>query len=308
MLRKLITAWLAAACLMDGALADKLKDVATIPDLADLTRAIGGDLVEVTSICAGRENVHSVRPAPSHLVALSRADVLVQQGLALEATWLPGLLQAARNEKIEPGQPGFINVSEGWEAIQVPADLSRQGGDLHPFGNPHMNLDPRAGRHIAGRILAGLVAVAPASRAAFEKNHAAFLERLTPAEARWKAISERLAGTQVVTYHLEFDYLAALYGIEIAGTVESKPGIPPTAAHLARLQETMKARGVRVVITAAWSNNKQAKSVAKAAGGSVLELPTLVGGASGADSWIAMQDVIHERLARALAPDAEEGD
>src|SRR5688572_29874785 len=117
MIQKLITALMAAACLAGGARADKLKVVATIPDLADVARAIGGELVEVTSICQGRENVHSVRPAPSHLVALSRADVLVQQGLALEATWLPGLLQAARNEKIEPGQPGFVNVSEGWEAI-----------------------------------------------------------------------------------------------------------------------------------------------------------------------------------------------
>jgi zinc/manganese transport system substrate-binding protein len=304
MIQKLFTVFLAAACLAGGARAEKLKVVATIPDLADLARAIGGERVVVTSICHGRENVHSVRPAPSDLVALSRADVLVQLGLALESTWLPGLLQAARNEKIQPGQPGFVNASEGWEAIQVPSDLSRQGGDLHPFGNPHMNLDPRAGRHIAGSILACLVAVAPGSRAEFEANHAAYLERLTEAEARWQAIGARLAGTKVVTYHQEFDYLAELYGIEIAGTVELKPGIPPTATHLVRLQETMKAGNVRVVLTAAWSNNKHAKSVAQKVGGRVLEVPTLVGGAPGADSWIAMQDLIHERLLEALVTGA----
>ena len=281
--------------------AEKLKVVATIPDLADIAREVGGARVEVTSICRGRENVHSMRPVPSHLVALSRADVLVQQGLGLEATWLPALILNARNEKIASGQPGFVTATEGWEPIGVPESVSRQGGDLHPFGNPHVNLDPRAGRHIAGVVLAGLSAVAPEHADEFEANHASYLARLEEAERRWATIGAQLSDCKAVSYHQEFNYLAQLYGIELVGTIEVKPGIPPTAAHLASLVERMERDGVKVILTAAWSNNKQVKSVSRRTGAEVVELPAMVGGTSKADTWIAMQDQIHNKLREACA-------
>ncbi len=301
MFKHLLTTFLVLGCLVARADAGKLKVVATIPDLADVAEELGGQRVEVRSICKGRENVHAMRPTPSDLVALSRADLLVQQGLALEATWLPGLLLNARNQKIAAGQPGFVNVSEGWEPINVPTDLSRRGGDVHPFGNPHMNLDPRAGRHMAARVLAGLVAVAPEHRAEFEANHAAWLERLTEAETRWAATGASLAGLKVVTYHQEFNYLAELYGLELVGTIELKPGVPPTAAHLANLIERMQAEKVEVILTAAWSNNKQVKSVSRKTGAMVVELPAMVGGTSKADTWIALQDQLHNKLREACA-------
>lgn len=295
---------LALSCLTSAApAAGKLKVVATIPDLADVASAVGGQRVEVTSICKGRENVHAVRPAPSHLVALSRADVLVQQGLALEGSWLPGLLMNARNKRIAAGAPGFVNVSEGWEAIEVPESVSRKGGDVHPFGNPHLNLDPRAGRHVAARVLAGLVVVDPAGREVYERNHAKYLETLAAAEVRWAELGAQLAGTRVVTYHQEFDYLARYHGIEVVGTIESKPGVPPTAAHLAQLIEDIEAREVGAILTATWSNDRQVDSVARRTGRPVIELPTMVGGAPGADTWIAMQDLIHARLVAVLAPE-----
>lgn len=308
MLRNSILMLCALACMTADAEAQrKLKVVATIPDLADIAREVGGERVEITSICEGRENVHSVRPVPSDLVALSRADVLVQQGLSLEGTWLPGLLMNARNQRIAAGAPGFVNVSEGWEAIEVPEEVSRKGGDLHPFGNPHMNLDPRSGRHVAGRVLAGLVGVAPEAREELEANHARYLERLGAAEKRWAELGASLAGTRVVTYHQEFDYLAALYGIEVLGTIETKPGIPPTAAHLAELMASMRAakdegRPVGAILTAAWSNNKQVASLSERTGTRVVELPTMVGGAKGVRTWIELQDRIHGRLVEVLAP------
>ena len=128
-----------------------------------------------------------------------------------------------------------------------------------------MNLDPRAGRHIAERILEGLVAVdaglADSVRGATTPPTSS---ASTEAEARWKEIGARLAGTKVVTYHQEFDYLAALYGIEIAGTVEPKPGIPPTPTHLARLsRDDEGGRSARRSLTAAWSNNKHVRRASR---------------------------------------------
>ena len=226
--------------------------------------------------------------------------------LALEATFIPNLLLAARNPGIQPGAEGFVNCSDGWEAIQVPVTLSRQGGDLHPCGNPHMNLSPRAGRHMAERILEGLERVDPDHAEEYRRNHAAWLEELEAAEARWAEQGAKWKGRKVVIYHQEYDYLCDVYGIEVVGKVEVKPGIPPTPNHIAGLIETMKREQVPVLLTAPWSNNRYAEDVAERTGAKVLELPNMCGGQKGTETWIGMMDLVHRELGEVFA-DEEPG-
>lgn len=296
---------IAALCTfaLAGHAADRLRVVCTIPDLADLARTIGGDRVDVTSICKGTENTHAVVTKPSHLVAVSRADVFVEVGLSLETAFVPGLLEGARNERIRPGKPGFVNVSEGFEAIEVPTALSRRDGDVHPQGNPHINLDPRFGRHAAARILASLVAVDPGSKAAYEARAAEYGKLLDAAEARWTTAEKAFAGRKIVVYHKEFAYLARVCGIDVVGSIEPKPGIPPTPNHLAELVGAMKQQSGLVIVTAPWSNGRDVERVAKESGARVVEIPNLVGGGS-AKTWIELMDLAHARLAEGfgLAP------
>src|SRR5262249_35455751 len=87
----------------------KIRAVATIPDLADMTRQVGGDLVDVTSLATGVEDIHAVPMKPSFAVLLNRADVLLLMGLEAEHAFLPGLLEAARNPKIVQDAPGYID-------------------------------------------------------------------------------------------------------------------------------------------------------------------------------------------------------
>ena len=284
-----------------GAAELPLKVVTTIPDLADLAREIGGDRVDVQSIAKGTMNVHAVPLKPSSLVAVNRADVFVQMGLSLEHTYVPGLLMKARNPAIQPGKPGFVNCSEGWEALDVPETLSRsQGADLHPLGNPHFNLDPRGGRHMADRILAGLTAVDPEGAESYRARHAAWVERYDAAKRRWDALGKRLARKRVVVYHEDFTYFLRYHGLDVVGTLEPKPGVPPTPRHLGTIVDRMREQDVRVVLTAKWSNNKSVRFVAEKTGALVVEGPVLVDGVPGADSWIEMMDVLHDRLAAAL--------
>lgn len=290
----------AVALCAPQAIAGRLRVVTTIPDLADIAREIGGDRVDVTSLTKGRENLHAVTVRPSHLVALSRADVLVQVGLSLESAFLPGLLENARNPKIRPGQPGFVNASVGWQAIDVPTVVTRKDGDIHPDGNPHLNLDPRGGRQIALRILAGFVASDPAGKSEYETRAAAYGQKLDEAEARWNAAAKDWKGRKIAVYHKEYDYLAARYGLEIVGTLETKPGIPSTPGHLAELVAVMKSAGNVAILTAPWSNGGEVEQVAKATGAEIVELPNQCGGIAGTDTWIGMQDLIHQRLAQAF--------
>jgi ABC-type Zn uptake system ZnuABC Zn-binding protein ZnuA len=284
-----------------GLAADEpLKVVTTLPELADIVQRIGGDRVAVQALCRGTENTHRVVTKPSHLAAMARADVFVQIGLSLEMAFVPGLMQSCRNRAIQPGAPGFVNASDGWEAIQVPEEISRASGDIHPQGNPHFNLHPAAGGHVAAQVLAGLVRVDPGSAEVYRRNHDAYCLELAAAEQRWAAASAAWKGQKVVVYHLEYDYLIAHYGLESIGSIELKPGVPPTPRHLAELVARMQSERPAAILTATWSNDKHVAELAKRTGTPVVELPNMAGGAERTRTWIGMMDVVHERLAQAF--------
>ncbi|MEQ1892928.1 MAG: metal ABC transporter substrate-binding protein, partial [Planctomycetota bacterium] len=298
--RRLILALLGLVALVPLAPArapGRLRVLTSIPDLADLVQAIGGERVEVDSITRGKENLHAVVARPSHLVAMSRADLFVEVGLSLEVAFVPGLLEGARNERVKPGAKGFVNVSEGWSALDVPAELSRKAGDVHPQGNPHLNLDPRAGRHMAQRIFEGLVRVDPEGEKAYRAGLDAYLAQLAPAEERWATLSAPWKGRKVVVYHQEYNYLAAQTGLEILAAIETKPGIPPTPNHIAELIQKMKAAGCKTILTAAWSRNKDVERLAEATGARIVELPNQCGGSGATSTWIGMMDELHARVA-----------
>lgn len=280
--------------------AEKLKVVATIPDLADLVREIGGEEVEVAVLAKGASNLHAVTARPSHLVAMHKAELFVQIGLSLESSFVPGLLESCGNPRIQPGAQGFVNASEGYAAIGVPVDLSRKGGDVHPHGNPHMYLDPRAGARMAERVLAGLVAVRPAKKAYFEERHAAWSKRLAAAAERWSKAGAAWKGRRVAGYHGDYDYVVAAYGMEQVGTIEELPGIAPTPNHLAAIVARLKERAPVTVLVASWSNNATVARVAEASGSTVCELPDRCDAEGKLSGWIAMMDELHARLAKAF--------
>ena len=279
---------------------DRLRVVATIPDLGTLAEEIGGEHVQVRSLSKGTENLHSVHVRPSMLIALSKAELFLQMGLSMEAAWLPELMIKAKNRRIQPGEPGFQNCSVGWEAIGVPKVLSRKEGDVHPEGNPHFNLDPAGGPHLAAKVHGALVRVDPANREAYDRNYEAWKKRLAEYQKRWKPIAEALADEKVVVYHTEYDYLARRLGMEVTASIEPKPGIPPSPGDVARVVKKMKADGVKVILTAAWSNNRQIADIARKTGARVVELPNQVNGASWATDWISLMDGLHGRLAEAF--------
>src|SRR5438445_1039133 len=100
--------------------ADKLKVVTATEDPASITREIGGDRVDVTSIAKGYQDPHFVEPKPSFLLLLRNADLLEVVGLELEIGWLPPLLEQSRNDKIRVGARGYLDVSQGVEILDRP--------------------------------------------------------------------------------------------------------------------------------------------------------------------------------------------
>jgi zinc/manganese transport system substrate-binding protein len=280
--------------------ADKVRVVATIPDLKSLTEAVGGDLVEVDSLTRGTQNFHDAEVRPSMMLKLRRADLLVENGLELDA-WVDVAVQGANNANIVRGGSGRIEVSRGVPLLEVPTTrVDRSMGDVHPLGNPHFSLDPGLTPTITQTILDGLARVAPQHRPTFERNRAEFLARIDAEMARWMKLMEPVKGAKVVVYHPDFIYFLNRFGLVQVGMIEDRPGIPPSPQHLATLIRQMKESGVKAVIVEPWNDVKLANRVAEEAGAKAYVMASSVGAVKGADNYIAAIEYNVTTLAKAL--------
>jgi zinc/manganese transport system substrate-binding protein len=297
-----ISAVLLAAGLEAGGAeaASKIRAVATTADLKALTEAVGGDLVEVDSLARGNQNPHDLEVRPSLMVKVRRADMLVINGLELDQ-WAEVVVQGANNPKVLPGMPGRVDASEGLPILEVPTTrVDRSMGDVHPGGNPHYTPDPGLAPQITANILAGLARLQPGSRAAFEKNRAEFLARLDQAMPAWVAALAPFKGAKVVQYHADFVYLFARFGLVKGGSIEDRPGIPATPAHLARLIQDMKQERIKLVVVEPWNDYKLAARVAQDAGAKVRILAPSVGALKEARTYLDTVDYNVRTLADGL--------
>ncbi len=295
----LVLLCLAAVAAPAAGAADKIRVVATIPDLKALTEAVGGDLVDVDALARPSQNPHDLEVRPSLMVKLRRAEVFVVNGLELDG-WAEVVVQGANNPAVGPGGPGRVDCSRGIPVLEVPAArVDRSMGDVHPSGNPHYTLDPAMAPIVTGNILEGLARVAPRHRPAFERQRATFLGRLEQAMARWRQLMEPVKGAKVVVYHNDWTYLLARFGLAQAGTIEERPGIPPSPGHLARLIQQMKEDKVKVVVVEPWSDQKLAGRVAQEAGAKLVVLNAKLG-AGGPDAYITSTDANVTTLAQGL--------
>jgi ABC-type Zn uptake system ZnuABC Zn-binding protein ZnuA len=278
-----------------------LRVVTTTEDLAALTREVGGDHVEVTALAKGYQDPHFVEPKPSFLVAVSRADLVIAIGRELEIGWLPTLLRSARNGKVQPGAPGYLDASLTVRIVEIPTgQITRAMGDVHPQGNPHYWLDPGNGRRMANAIRERLSQLAPADAAYFAARYAEFDKKLAAAESRWDAAMAPFKGVNVVTYHRSWPNLMERWGLVVMGYVEPRPGIPPSPSHTIELITAMKAQDVRVIIVEPYFDKKTPQAIATQVGGTVVELAPSVGAFPDAKDYITLFDYNVKLLVEAL--------
>ena len=280
--------------------ADKIRVVTTTTDLKALTEVVGGDLVEVDSLARGNQNAHDLEVRPSLMVKVRRADLMVLNGLELDG-WAEVVIQGANNPRVIPGAPGRVDASQGIMVLEVPTTrVDRSMGDVHPVGNPHYTLDPGMAPAITANVLDGLARVAPQSRSVFERNRTQFLARLDEAMTRWQSLLEPIKGAKVVVDHNMWPYFLTRFGLVQAGTIEERPGIPPTPTHLVNLIALMKAAHIKVIVSAPWGDQKLAERVAQEAGAKDVTLASAVGAVKGTDTYLDMVDYNVKTLAQAL--------
>jgi zinc/manganese transport system substrate-binding protein len=248
--------------------------IATVPTLAALTAAVGGAHVRVRSLSLPTQDPHFVDAKPSLLLELNKARLLVAVGLDLEVGWLPTLLTGARNAEIQRGTSGYLECASHVRILEVPrVKVDRSMGDIHPGGNPHFLYDPRGASGCATAIAERLSAIDPSHAADYKRNLSAFEKQLRSKAVAWQKQLAPHRGKGVVTYHKSWIYLLDWAGLREVGTLEPKPGIPPSPRHVARVLEVARKAGARAVLQEAFYPDRMAKLVAQKIGGRLVSPP-----------------------------------
>ena len=280
--------------------AAKIRVVTTLTDLADFTREIGGDLVEVHSLATGIEDTHGVPMKPSFVPLLNKADLLMLVGLDCEHAFLPALLEASKNPRILTGQPGYIDCSKGIIPKDVPKSTDHFQGDVHPYGNPHYNLDPVDAKIAIGNIHNALVGFAPEHKAEFTRNRDTYMAKLDAKIAEWKKEAMPLKGVKFVSYHEHWNYFAERFGMNYFGTIEIKPGIDPTAGYIEKLVASMKTEHVPIVVREPFFPEKVPRQIAQQTGATMITLPIMPGGVPNTETYFKMMDMIIQTMLTAV--------
>ena len=279
-----------------------LKVATSLTDLASVAQFVGGKHVTAQSLCKGYEDPHFVPAKPSLMKAIQNADVYISTGLELDGGWLPLVLPGSRNPKIQPGAKGFVDASQGVDVLEKPTGtVSRAEGDVHPLGNPHYYLDPKALEVVASHLAEVFSGLDPANAADYAANAKQFSEKMDASLEKWEKELEPYKGASIVPYHRNFIYFAERFGLKLFSTVEPKPGIPPSPHYIADLAESMKKAGVTVIVYQPYYNADASNQVAQKAGGVAIEVPTEVGGVKGADDVFSKFDTMVSSIAGALA-------
>jgi len=279
-----------------------LKVATSLTDLAFVAQFVGGKHVTAQSLCRGYEDPHFVPAKPSLMKSIQHADVFVSTGLELDSGWLPLVLPGSRNPKIQPGTKGFVDASEGVTVLEKPVGtVSRAEGDVHPLGNPHYYLDPKALEVVANHLADVFSGLDPANAADYAANAKAFGEKMEASLEKWEKQMEPYKGASIVAYHKNFIYFAERFGLKLFGTVEPKPGIPPSPHHINDLAEAMKKAGVKVVEYQPYYNADASQQVANRAGGVALEVATEAGGLPGTDDVFSKFDTLVSSVVGALS-------
>jgi zinc/manganese transport system substrate-binding protein len=268
------------------------------PEWAALAQELAGDKAIAYSATTALQDAHRIEARPSLIARVRSADLVICSGSELEVGWLPLLLAQSGNSRIQPGSPAYLEASQYVARLEIPKTIDRSLGDIHPGGNPHVHADARNIGKIAEVVTDRLAQLDPANAPAYKVRATSFQERWRAAIQRWEREGARLKNVPVVVYHRDFSYFIRWMGMLEAGSLEPKPGVSPTPAHLAELVEQMKRAPAKVVVYSPYNDPRAAQFLSERTGVPAVMIPFTVGGTEKAKDLFALFD---ETIARLLA-------
>jgi zinc/manganese transport system substrate-binding protein len=318
----------------------KLNIVCTLPTLKSLAEEVGGDRVTVTALAKGDQDPHFVTPTPVLMRKTREADLFIENGFSLEL-WADEVANGSGNNRIFRGNPGRVVAGKGIAALEIPAVLTRELGDIHPQGNPHVWLDPLLAKVEVDNICDALKAADPSGTEYYETRRKDFdkridealfgpellkligIQKLTrlvwsgqlfqflegnnfggqPLIARaggWLKAAAPLRGTKAFEFHKVWVYFARTFGMQLLGTIEERPGIPPGPQHLRQVTEKIKAEKVPLILVDNFYDPAVPNNIARQTGSVVVLLPNQAEGDPSVKNYFSLIDHIISQTTTAL--------
>jgi len=270
------------------------------PEWGALASEIGGDKVSVYNATTGGQDPHRIQARPGLIARARNADISICTGAELEIAWLPQIVQQTANPKIRPGAPGAFEASSFVTLLEVPSRLDRAEGDIHTQGNPHIQSDPNNILTVARPLAARFAALDPANASTYAARLADFTTRWQGALAKWQTQAAPLRGVPIAVSHLSWIYMENWLGLKRIVALEPKPGVPPSAGYLAQVLDTLQKSPAKMVIRAAYEDERPSLFIADRLHITPLLLPFTVGGTDQAkDLFTLYDDTINRLLAAA---------
>ena len=283
------------ACASAPAFAD-LTVFSCEPHWTSLLSEIGGSHVTVTTATGAYNDPHFIQARPSLISSIRHANLVVCNGADLEVGWLPVLMQQGAGATVQPGQPGYFEGAASIQLLQIPARVDRAQGDLHPYGNPHIQTDPRTIGAAAADLVQRIVQLDPANAAEYQKRYTDFKTRWDAAIQKWQQEAAPLKGMKLIAYHDGWVYMTTWLGLDIVGFLEPKPGIPPSPSHLADLIAQVKSQGVQGIIYTPYEDEQAPEWLSQRAGVPKAVIADTVGADNDKDLFQMYDQMVNQLL------------
>jgi zinc/manganese transport system substrate-binding protein len=318
----------------------KVKVMCTLPTLKSLAEEVGGDRVEVIALAKGDQDPHTVTPTPILMRRTREAELFIENGFSLEP-WADEVANGSGNSRIFRGASGRIIAGTGISTLEIPSVLTRELGDIHPQGNPHIWLDPLLAKVEAASIAEALKRIDPSgadyyasrldsfnkridfalfgpdlikilgiqklTRLAWSGDLHNFLDSnkldgkpLSSFKGGWLKQAEALRGIKAVEFHKVWVYFARVFGIQLTGTVEERPGIPPGPQHVRQVTELIRSQKIPLIMVDNFYDPALPNSISRQTGAAVVLLPNQVEGEPAIKSYFDLIDHLILKLTEAL--------
>jgi zinc/manganese transport system substrate-binding protein len=269
------------------------------PEWGSLAQELGGDKVAVYNATQALQDVHHIQAKPSLIAKMRSANLVVCTGMELEIGWLPMVLRQAGNAEVQQGRPGYFEAGNVVRHLEIPQRLDRAEGDIHPQGNPHVQTDPRNIGKVADALAQHLAELDPANATFYQGRHQNFSQRWQEAIKHWEAQAAPLNGVAIVAQHNGFPYMNEWLGLRQVTTLEPKPGVEPSSSHLAEVLAQLQRQPAKMVIRAAYNDDRASVWLSERTKIPVVVLPFTVGGDDRAKDLFGLFDDTVQRLLEA---------
>jgi len=258
----------------------RVNVVVSLAIFADFARQVGGDRVDVSTLVPAGADPHTYEPGPSRVAKLTKADLVIVNGLGLEAALEDVVEENTSSSAI------LVELVEGLPVIDK---------------NPHLWLDVLNAIAYVEHIRDALAEIDPAGADTYRANADGYLAELRTLDEEVAAAIDSIPPERrkLVTFHDAFPYLARRYGLEVVAVVVASPGKEPSAKDVANLVDAIAAEDVPAVFKEPQLNARILELAADDAG---VEVCTLYSGTldKKVDTYVELMRFNAKELTRCL--------